>query len=119
LIAPRLQRGSVVWAELADPNGFVKVRPAIVISSIEDIAAGKPLWLVAITSRLLTPLPADFVLLPWDAKGNSRTGLRRPCAAACAWRMQVSAADIRQVVGFLVPSVLEAILEKVSNPPPP
>ncbi|MCI0462065.1 MAG: hypothetical protein L0Z62_34365 [Gemmataceae bacterium] len=62
---PRLpQLGSVVWAELEDTNGFRKVRPAVVVTATADIAAGKPVRVVAITTRLPNPLPDDHLLLP-------------------------------------------------------
>ena len=60
------QPGSVVWVELADANGFRKVRPAVIVSATADLAAGQPVRVVAITTRLPTPLPDDHVLLPWD-----------------------------------------------------
>jgi mRNA-degrading endonuclease toxin of MazEF toxin-antitoxin module len=79
---PRLpQLGSVVWAELEDANGIPKVRPAVVVTATADIAAGKPVRVVAITTRLPTPLPRDYVQLPWDPQGKARSGLRRRCAA--------------------------------------
>jgi hypothetical protein len=37
-----LQLGSVLWAELEDPNGYRKVRPVVVVSPTADIKAGKP-----------------------------------------------------------------------------
>ena len=34
-----LQLGSVVWAELEDPNGYRKVRPGVVVTPTADINA--------------------------------------------------------------------------------
>ncbi len=81
-----LQLGSVVWAELEDPNGYRKVRPGVVVTPTADINAGKPVRVVAITTRLPNPLPDDYVLLPWDRQGKARSGLRRRCAAVASWR---------------------------------
>ena len=61
---PRL--GSVVWAEVEDVNGFVKVRPVAIVTPTPEIAPGKTVRVVAITTRLSSPLPDDHVLLPWD-----------------------------------------------------
>ena len=72
------QLGSVVWVELEDANGIPKLRPAIVVTATADIAAGKPVRVVAITTRLLTPLPHDYVLLPWDRQGKARLGPAPP-----------------------------------------
>src|SRR5713226_1360039 len=91
------QLGSVVWAELEDANGFRKVRPAVVVTTTADIAAGKPVRLVAITTRLPHPLPDDHVLLPWDRQGKARSGLRRRCAAVARWQVEIPVGDVQQV----------------------
>ncbi len=65
-----LQLGSVGWAELEDANGYRKVRPVVVVSATADIKAGGLVRVVAITTRLLDPLPEDHVLLPWERQGR-------------------------------------------------
>ena len=116
----RPQLGSVVWVELADANGFRKVRPAVVVSATTDIAAGQPVRVVAITTRLPTPLPDDHVLLPWDRQGKARSGLRRKCAAVATWLAEIPLSDVREIVGFLPPAVIAEVLAKVlaALPPP-
>lgn len=115
------QLGSVVWAELEDANGFRKVRPAVVITATADIAAGKPVRVVSITTRLPNPLPDDHVLLPWDRQGKARSGLRRRCAAVASWQAEIPVSDVQQVVGILPPAVIGELLSKVAAtlPPPP
>ena len=78
------QLGSIVWAEVEDANGYRKVRPVVVVTPTADIQAGKPVRVVAITTRLPDPLPEDHVLLPWDQQGKARSGLRRRCAAVAS-----------------------------------
>jgi mRNA-degrading endonuclease toxin of MazEF toxin-antitoxin module len=114
------QLGSVVWAELADANGNRKVRPAVVVTPTADIVAGRPLRVVAVTTRLSTPLPNDHVLLPWDPRGRARSGLRRRCAAVATWQAEIVVGDVRQVVGHLPPAVIGELLAKIaaSLPPP-
>ena len=73
------QLGSVVWAEMEDANGIRKARPVVVITATADIVAGGTVRVLAITTRLDSPLPADHVLLPWDRQGKARSGLRRSC----------------------------------------
>jgi mRNA-degrading endonuclease toxin of MazEF toxin-antitoxin module len=114
---PRL--GSVVWAELEDANGFRKVRPVVVLTATADIAAGGRLRVVAITTRLPTPLPDDHVLLPWDREGKARSGLRRKCAAVTTWQAEIAVADVQQVVGHLPPAVMEELLTKAVAAMPP
>jgi mRNA-degrading endonuclease toxin of MazEF toxin-antitoxin module len=108
------QLGSVVWAELKDANGVCKVRPAVVVTPSADIAADKPLRVAAITTRLLTPLPGDYVLLPWDHQGKARSGLRRRCAAVAGWLAVIPVTEVRQVVGVLPPAVIDELLVKVA-----
>jgi len=111
-----------MWAELEDANGHRKVRPAVIVTATADIAAGKPVRVVAVTTRLPTPLPEDHVLLPWDRQGKARSGLRRPCAAVAGWQSEISARNVQQVVGVLPPAVIGELLTKVaaaSAPSPP
>jgi mRNA-degrading endonuclease toxin of MazEF toxin-antitoxin module len=117
----RIELGSVVWAELQDANGVSKVRPAVVVSGTADIASGGPVRVVAITTRLSHPLPADHVLLPWDRQGKARSGLGRKCAAVASWEAELPIGDVRQVVGILPPVVTRELLAKVAAalPPPP
>jgi len=119
-LTPLPQLGSVVWAELEDANGFRKVRPVVVVTATADIAAGKLVRVVAITTRLLTPLPNDYVLLPWDPQGKGRSGLRRWCAAVASWQSVIPVGDVQQVIGILPPAVLGELLAKaavVLSPP--
>lgn len=113
------QLGSVVWSELEDANGFRKVRPAVSISLTADITAGQPVRLVAVTTRLPTPLPDDHVLLPWDRQGKARSGLRQKCVAVCSWLAEVPLSAVQQVVGLLPPPVIAEILAKVPAASPP
>src|SRR6266853_5336110 len=106
--------GDVIWAELTDANGFRKVRPAVVISATADIAAGRPVCVVAVTTRLPQPLPLEYVLLPWDRQGKARSGLRRKCAAVVSWFSELPVGDVREIVGFLPAAVLQELLAKSS-----
>lgn len=115
------QLGSVIWAELEDAIGFRKVRPAVVVTATADIAAGTPVRVVAITTRLPTPLPDDHVLLPWDRHGKARSGLRRRCAAVANWQAEIPVGEVQQVVGILPSAVIRELLSKIAAalPPPP
>jgi mRNA-degrading endonuclease toxin of MazEF toxin-antitoxin module len=107
------QLGSVVWAELDDPNGFRKVRPAVVVTPTVDIATGRPVRVLAVTTRLPSPLSEDHVLLPWDPQGKARSGLRRKCAAVTTWQGVIALADVQQIVGLLPPAVIDELLAKL------
>jgi mRNA-degrading endonuclease toxin of MazEF toxin-antitoxin module len=110
--APRL--GSVAWAELVDANGFGKVRPVVIVTPTAEIAPGKTVRVVAITTRLPVPLPEDHVVLPWDRQGKARSGLRRRCAAVASWQAEILVEDVQQVVGILSPTVIGELLAKIA-----
>jgi hypothetical protein len=114
---PRL--GSVVWAELEDANGDRKVRPVVVVTPTANILTGKPVRVVAITTRLPNPLPDDHVLLPWDRQGKARPGLKRRCAAVASWQAEIPVGDVQQVVGILPTPVIGELLAEVSAALPP
>jgi mRNA-degrading endonuclease toxin of MazEF toxin-antitoxin module len=66
---PRL--GSVAWADLEDANGFSKIRPVVVISPTADIALGKTVRVVAITTRIPLTLPDEYLFV---AVGSTSEG---------------------------------------------
>lgn len=63
---PRLITGRIVWADVADPNGHCKLRPAIIVTptnelseaDIRDVAGiVPPLQMRAIFAKLKEALP--------------------------------------------------------------
>jgi hypothetical protein len=97
-----------------DANGFRKRRPVVVVTPTADIAHGQPLHVVAVTTRVPTPLPEDHVLLPWDREGKARSGLRRKCAAVAAWQAEITAGDVQKVAGTLPTTVIKEVLAKIA-----
>jgi mRNA-degrading endonuclease toxin of MazEF toxin-antitoxin module len=113
-VAKELVTGRIVWAQIADPNGIRKTRPAIIVSPAEKIIASQPFDVVAVTSRMDFPLPEDYVLLPWHRQGHGRTGLNRKCAAVCSWLTQIVDSDISEVAGIVPSPIMAEILVKVA-----
>jgi mRNA interferase MazF len=118
-MTPRLTTGRVVWAEIADPNGIRKMRPAVIVTPTDRLTPTAPFDAVAISSRLNDPLPDDHVLLPWHAQGHPRTGLNRRCAAVCTWVAQIMDSDIQDLAGIIPTAVMNTILAKVAAVMPP
>ena len=110
-----LQLGRIVWAEIADANGFPKLRPVVIVTPSDRITPAAPLDVIAVTSRVPEPLPHDHVLLPWHAQGHPRTGLNRKCAAVCTWVARLRHADVREVAGVVPGAVMLEILSKVTE----
>src|SRR5438128_509948 len=120
-MAAPVRFGQIVWAEIADANGIRKLRPAVIVTPTERFTSGGPLDVVAVTSRLASPLPDNYVLLPWHPQRHPRTGLNRRCAAVCTWLAQILEADIRDVAGIVPAAVMRTILTTVAaaaSPPP-
>jgi mRNA-degrading endonuclease toxin of MazEF toxin-antitoxin module len=118
-MAVPLRLGSIVWVEVADANGLVKLRPAVIVTPSDRISDAGSLHAVAVTSRVTEPLPSDHVLLPWHPKGHPRTRLNRRCAAVCSWVVQIQADDIREVAGNVPGAVLVEILRLIAEYKPP
>jgi mRNA-degrading endonuclease toxin of MazEF toxin-antitoxin module len=108
-----LQLGRIVWAEIADANGFPKLRPVVIVTPSDRITPAAPLDVIAVTSRVPDPLPHDHVLLPWHAQGHPRTRLNRKCAAVCTWVARIHHANIREVAGVVPGAVMLEVLSKV------
>ncbi len=118
-MAATLQLGSIVWVEVADANGIVKLRPAVIITATDRISDTGSLDVVAVTSRLVEPLPSDHVLLPWHPKGHPRTRLNRRCAAVCSWIVQIQPGCVREMAGIVPGPVVVEILRRVAAQNPP
>jgi hypothetical protein len=86
----------------------------VVVTPTADIAPGKSVRIAAVTTRLPDPLPDDHVLLPWDAQGTARSGLRRKCAAVASWLIEASVDDL-QVAGLLPPVIVDDLLDKIAK----
>jgi mRNA-degrading endonuclease toxin of MazEF toxin-antitoxin module len=110
-----LVTGRIVWAELADANGIRKQRPAIIITPTDRIVPKGMIDVVAVTSRLSSPLPDDHVLLPWHPQRHPRTGLNRRCAAVCSWVARIASSDVQDVAGLVPGPIMLTILTRLAN----
>ncbi len=118
-MAEPLQLGRIVWAEIADANGFPKSRPLVIVTPSERITPTAPLDVLAVTSRVPDPLRDDHVLLPRHARGHPRTGLKRKCAVVCTWVARMRHTDVRQIAGVVPGALMLEILSKATAPPAP
>jgi mRNA-degrading endonuclease toxin of MazEF toxin-antitoxin module len=110
-----LVQGRIVWAEVADANGFRKLRPGVIVTAMAKIAQADVLDIVAVTSRIPDPLPDDYVELPWHPARHPITGLNRRCAAVCHWISTIAPADIHDFAGTLPGKCLSQIMRKIEK----
>jgi hypothetical protein len=78
-MATQIRHGQIVWAKVADANGITKARPAVVMTTSDQISPTSLLELVAITSFFPDPLPDDHVLAcpePSANRAESQNGRR-------------------------------------------
>jgi mRNA-degrading endonuclease toxin of MazEF toxin-antitoxin module len=89
-----LQRGSIVWVFLDDPNGRPildshgnpKSRPVMVITPTEEILKGQPVSVAAISTQFdRRNLPPEWFLIPSQPGGDPKTGLDQPSVVKSNW----------------------------------
>ena len=100
---------------MADANGIRKLRPGVIVTPKDRITPTALPDVIAVTSRLSEPLPADHVLLPWHARGHPRTGLNRRGAAVCTWVARIRHEDSQEVGGVVPGAVMIEIVSKVTT----
>lgn len=106
-----LQQGSIVWVEVSDPAGRnPKCRPAVIVTPDAEICAGQPIVVVAATTKVGQPLPANRVPLPWQAGKHPITGLYKECVAVCDWLVEIDQSQIKDIAGVCPPDILSTIL---------
>jgi hypothetical protein len=96
----RISYGSIVWAEVNDPVDSTPAgeHPVIVLSSNEDIAAGKDLRAVVISRSYTRPLNDGWYMMdhtPGKPGGHDKTGLSEACVAKSTWPQRISQSAIR------------------------
>lgn len=89
------------------------MRPAVVVAPDNEIRAGLPLTLVAITGTITDPLPETQVELPWDPTGKARSGLKKRSVAVCNWRVEIEASEIERIIGHVSPTVVLEIIRRI------
>jgi hypothetical protein len=94
-MAATLQLGSIVWVEVADANGIVKLRPAVIITATDRISDTGSLDVVAVTSRLVErsrAITSCYLGTQKDTLARASTGDVPPCAVgSCRFNLAVCA----------------------------
>jgi hypothetical protein len=102
-------------ARMLDPQGRnPKDRPVVIVTAGDEIRAGEPIVVVAISGQLDEVPPEDQVELPWHPRGHPKTGLRKRCTAVCTWLAEIRHEDILEHKGNVPGKYLIEILKKLS-----
>ncbi len=93
-----LRPGCIIKAEIEDPNGYKKKRPAVIAS---EVAEYEHVLIVvfAITGKFSYPIPPKEILLPADPDGRLGTHVKKDCVVACWWPNVIRRSDIVQSYG--------------------
>jgi mRNA-degrading endonuclease toxin of MazEF toxin-antitoxin module len=113
-VAYRLQHGSIIWANISDPQGRnAKDRPAVVVMPSKDIEASETVIVVVATTVFEEPLTAMQVKLPWHKDRHPKTGLYAPCIALCNWIAEIPKSSILDIGGQVPGKTLHEILDRL------
>jgi hypothetical protein len=96
-----LEYGQIVLAPVPDGRGHIKIRPVVILTSIDEIRPGEALQVACITTHVETPIQPDHIPLPWHRGRHPRTGLDKPNVVKCNWLAQIDPADIIRVMGII------------------
>lgn len=95
----------------------MKRRPAVILTTTEEIARDEELVAVVCSHSHanITPLPEDYVQIPYDASGRARTGLKLKTVAICSWITRILKVNVREddLRGVVQQRIFEVILDKV------
>lgn len=109
-----LRRGRIIWARLADPRGWLKRRPAIVLTPTGEIEADREISVMAISTSYPDPAPENHVELPWhNDKRRSPTRLSKRSAAVIDWLAFVQPDEIEDFAGDVPPRIMIEILSRL------
>jgi len=105
-----IKLGSIVWADVWDPEG----RPAgdhasVVLSQPKEIAAGDPLRVAVITTSKKNPPRSGWFDVPWHPRGHYQTGLTEPCVVKATWITSVEQGTVRKVGGRVPTQVYKQV----------
>jgi mRNA-degrading endonuclease toxin of MazEF toxin-antitoxin module len=115
-IPVRPERGRIIWAEILDQQGRnPKLRPAVILTSRDEIVAGEPIVVAVASTQLHLAKSEDKVELPWTHQGHPRTHLKKRCAVVCSWTVEIKASDIQECSGMVPEDKITAILTRVAE----
>lgn len=99
-MSQRLLQGSIVRAEIPDPQGRnLKLRPVLIYTPTDEIDPTGFIDVVAITTQVGS-FPQDVsVPIPWQRGGHPRTTLNQPNEAICVWVARIPTGTVQTPVG--------------------
>ena len=112
-----IRHADILFAEVLDPNGRnLKVRRVVVLTPDNELAAGYPIVVAAVTGTLPDPLTSDYVRLPYkNPPGrHPKTGMTKAAAVLCTWIIPIRTGDIHGRSGFVPPAYMAIVNAKTA-----
>jgi mRNA-degrading endonuclease toxin of MazEF toxin-antitoxin module len=111
-----IQRGSIVWAFIADPSGRnIKDRPALVVDGQSHIDSGSDLHVVVISTDFSYPLAPGWFDLPSGLGGVEKTGLPEACVVKCDWIDTIPQLNVLRVSGRAPATVVKTVINWLND----
>jgi len=114
----RVRFADILFAEILDPNGQnPKIRRVVVLTPDNELAAGFPVVVAAVTGTLPDPLTADYVKLPYkNLPGrHPKTGLTKAAAVLCTWVTPIDLYDMKGRSGFVPPNYMTLVNARTAS----
>jgi hypothetical protein len=113
---PSLCRGRVVRVDVLDPQGCNrKLRPAVVLSTAEEVESTGEIVSVCVSRRHDQAPPEVQVALPFGSHGAvCRSGLREPSWAVATWIITARASEV-EVLGSIPISLVDEVLAIIAR----
>jgi len=106
----------VLLRNVVDPQGNQAGKHyAIILTSKDEYAAGKPLRAVVVSSKLGYTAKECMVMMPWARPKHPQTGFSEKCAAICCWIVQIQETDIIQYGKYIWGSLLHDVISCVAR----
>lgn len=87
----------------------------MILTTSEEFESGKPIQAVVISSKFRDVPAENIVRLKHLNSGHPQTGLDRPSAVICQWKVAVREEDITSYGKRIYGSILEEIIRKSSS----
>lgn len=109
--------GRIIWLDVTDPQGNpAGEHAAVILTTTAERNSGQPIKAVVISSKFHGLPKDDIVEVPWQRGGHIHTGLSKPSAAICSWKIKVEdVAHIRKRKGKIPDKWLLQIAEKAKK----
>jgi PemK-like, MazF-like toxin of type II toxin-antitoxin system len=112
----RVLFGTIVLADVADPNGNpAGPHPAVVLNRQDEIDAGDDLWVAVCSTSFGYPLRSGWFDMPTQPGGHPATGLTEACVVKATWLQTVPQAKVIRLYKRAPVRIVKQVLDWLQN----